>query len=749
MEKNNFINNCESPKFELCEFLTDLHVFLSGINSFINYYTNQNNSISKLSYADANVFNFIQHSNSIFEPYLFILDEEGFSLFIPSFVCGVFALFLHKKISENAAMFVITFWSIVSFFSTLLSLYGIFDADCEIIKLFDVINVFDFNISLDILIDPLTATMVFVVNFISFCVITFAGWYMKGDPNFLKFIAYLNFFTFFMLILVTANNLVLIFVGWEGIGLFSYFLINFWNTRLNANRSALKAIILNKIGDLFFYLFIFSYFFLFDTIQIYEVKCLFNSCVYDHAALMQTRLVHLMVFSIILASMAKSAQVILHVWLPDAMEGPTPVSALLHAATMVTAGIYILIKFNWILFYSQSVYCFIILVGIFTNLLASLVALFQHDIKKIVAYSTASQLGLIFITLGTLKFNLALFHVFNHAFFKALLFILAGIIIHKLFNNQDLRNVFYLKDNIFLIYAALIIASLTLIGFPFLSAFYSKDFIINYSFINININKNAVIFFLNISVITTFLYSFKIINFLFFNEQINIFSNVYKIYKKNLEVHLFEKDWFLSLIVYILALFCIFPGYVYSTFFQNEFLTFPSNIFIIAQMERAYSFNFLEISGFIILFVILFSIPVLFFRFLIVKFNMIFSEYWKVFYFFNKKTLFDNLYNYFTKIFFSSLNIKAMILDKHIIEYTIISVANFNAILIRYVKNLYMNLKWYNYAMLLFSIVSNACLFLFVPNLIFFAIIVLYISLPYYKFINIFFDKKNKNEKFK
>lgn len=748
MEKNNFTDNCKNPIFKLCEFLTDVQTFLSGINSLIDYYTNQNNLVSNLSYTDGNLYDFMQRSNSNFEPYLFMLDEEGLSLFIPSFICGIFALFLHKKINENATMFIITFWSISSFFSTLSSLYGIFDADCEIIKLFDIINVFDFNISLDILVDPLTATMVFVVNFISFCVITFAGWYMKGDPNFLKFIAYLNFFTFFMLILVTANNLILIFIGWEGIGLFSYFLINFWNTRLNANRSALKAIILNKVGDLFFYLFIFLYFFLFDTIQIYEVKCLFNSCIYDHAAIMQTKLVHLMVFSIILASMAKSAQVVLHVWLPDAMEGPTPVSALLHAATMVTAGIYVLIKFNWILFYSQSIYCFIILIGIFTNLLASLVALFQHDIKKIVAYSTASQLGLIFITLGTLKFNLALFHVFNHAFFKALLFILAGIIIHKLFNNQDLRNVFYLKDTIFFIYATLIIASLTLIGFPFLSAFYSKDFIINYSFINISINKDAVIFFLNISVITTFLYSFKIINFLFFNEQVNVFSNVYKSYKKNLEIHVFEKDWFLNLIVYLLALFCIFPGYVYSTFFQNEFLTFSSNIFIIAQMERAHTFNFLEISGFIILFIIIFSIPVLFFRFLIIKFNMIFSAYWKIFYFFNKKTLFDNLYNYFAKVFLSSLNIKAMVLDKHIIEYAIISILNFNIILMQYVKNLYMNLRWHNYVILLFSIISNVCLFLFVPGLIFFFIIALYISLPYYKSINVFFEKKIKNEKF-
>lgn len=550
---------------------------------------------------------------------------------------------------------------------------------------------------------------------------------MKGDPNFLKFIAFLNFFTFFMLILVAANNLVLIFIGWEGIGLFSYFLINFWNTRLNANRSALKAIVLNKIGDCFLYLFIFLYFFIFESINLYEIKFLFNFYIYDSSVLMQTKLVYLMIFSIIIAAMAKSAQIILHVWLPDAMEGPTPVSALLHAATMVTAGVYLILKFNWLIFYSESVYCFIILVGIFTNLLASLTALFQHDIKKIIAYSTASQLGLIFISYGTLKFNLVLFHIYNHAFFKALLFILAGVIIHNLFNNQDLRNIFFLKNNLFFVYSAIIIASLTLIGFPYLSSFYSKDFIINYSFINININKSVVVFFLNLSVVTTFLYAFKVINFLFFNQQINTFSNIYR---KSLKNNIIVEIFYLRLAVYTLVAFSIFAGYLGSAFFQSDFFNFTSNLIVDIYLEKKNNFNFFEPSFFVVTWAIIYSVPWLLFRFIIIKYKMVFSEYWKFFYFFNKKTLFDNLYFYLFKVLFVILNIQALFLDKNIVEYFIISTVKFKDCVTVRIKNLYMNLRWYNYILILFVLLLNIYFFLILPHLLIINTVLSYLYFP-------------------
>jgi len=267
------------------------------------------------------------------------------------------------------------------------------------------------------LIDTLTVAMTFVVISISFFVFLFSIWYMKGDPNQLKFLNYLNFFMFFMLLLVTSDSLVIIFIGWEGIGLFSYLLINFWNTRLSANRSGVKAISVNKSGDVSLYFFITLFYFAFGFFNDKVSKTTYNSIQNDDCVLLNVDFTYMLCFSLFIAAIAKSAQFFLHVWLPDAMEGPTPVSALLHAATMVTAGAYLLIKFNWIVHFNNNIAYFIIIIGLLTNFLSSCIAMFQYDIKKIIAYSTASQMGLILIAIGSYKPFLAFFHLYNHAFF--------------------------------------------------------------------------------------------------------------------------------------------------------------------------------------------------------------------------------------------------------------------------------------------------------------------------------------------
>jgi len=360
---------------------------------------------------------------------------------------------------------------------------------------------------------------------------------MWKDPYLYKFMTYLNFFSLFMLILISTNNLIFVFVGWEGIGIFSYLLINFWHTRANANRSALKAIFVNKVGDVFLYFFLFFYFFLFETFNIFEAKLLvidyFNVCTF----FFDKNIFFPLSIFLIIACMAKSAQIFFHVWLPDAMEGPTPVSALLHAATMVTAGIFVLIKFSWLIFLDLKVVTIILFVGIFTNFLASLTSMFQNDIKKIVAYSTSSQLGLIFISFGILKNDLAFFHIFNHAFFKALLFMLSGIIIHMFNNRQDYRVIVNLNANLYFVYIYTLVASFTLVGLPYLSAFYSKEVMIQSSFLNAYVNSFLSLFFLYISIFTTILYTFKAVNFLLAikNKILTLLLNSLKLFiKKNL-----------------------------------------------------------------------------------------------------------------------------------------------------------------------------------------------------------------------
>ncbi|SEF91952.1 NADH-quinone oxidoreductase subunit L [Bosea lathyri] len=329
-------------------------------------------------------------------------------------------------------------------------------------------------------IDTLTVVMLVVVNTVSSLVHVYSIGYMAEDPHRPRFFAYLSLFTFAMLMLVTADNLVQMFFGWEGVGLASYLLIGFWYQKPSANAAAMKAFIVNRVGDFGFLLGIFLVFVLFGTVGFESIfprvgeltTQTFRFLGYEWNALTLTCLL------LFMGAMGKSAQFLLHTWLPDAMEGPTPVSALIHAATMVTAGVFMVARLSPIFEYAPVALTVVVVVGATTAFFAATVGLVQNDIKRVIAYSTCSQLGYMFVALGVGAYAPAIFHLFTHAFFKALLFLGAGSVIHAMHHEQDMRHMGGLRKHIPLTAAAMTIGTLALTGFPFFAGYFSKDAII-------------------------------------------------------------------------------------------------------------------------------------------------------------------------------------------------------------------------------------------------------------------------------
>jgi NADH-quinone oxidoreductase subunit L len=335
-------------------------------------------------------------------------------------------------------------------------------------------------------IDTLTAVMLVVVTTVSSLVHIYSIGYMSHDPHPPRFFAYLSLFTFAMLMLVTADNLVQMFFGWEGVGLASYLLIGFWYQRPSANAAAIKAFVVNRVGDFGFALGIFGVFVLFNSVELGTIFANAEAVaggqdlvltIFGHAYDGATALtvVCLLLF---MGAMGKSAQVPLHTWLPDAMEGPTPVSALIHAATMVTAGVFMVARLSPIFALSETALMVVVMVGAFTAFFAATVGLVQNDIKRVIAYSTCSQLGYMFAALGVGAYPVAIFHLFTHAFFKALLFLGAGSVIHAVSDEQDMRNMGGLWRKIPVTYAMMLIGTVALTGLPLTAGYYSKDAII-------------------------------------------------------------------------------------------------------------------------------------------------------------------------------------------------------------------------------------------------------------------------------
>jgi NADH-ubiquinone oxidoreductase chain 5 len=340
------------------------------------------------------------------------------------------------------------------------------------------------TISWGFLFDTLTCVMLIVVTSISTLVHLYSTEYMSEDPHLARFMAYLSFFTFFMLMLVTSDNFFGMFVGWEGVGLCSYLLINFWYGRLQANKAALKAMIVNRIGDLGLALGIFTIYFYFQSVDYAVVFSLVPLFVNETVPFLTHSILayDFIGFFIFIGAVGKSAQIGLHTWLPDAMEGPTPVSALIHAATMVTAGVFLICRCSPLLQYAPNISNLIAVVGGLTAFFAATTGLLQNDLKRVIAYSTCSQLGYMVFAAGLSSYSVSIFHLSNHAFFKALLFLGAGSVIHALSDEQDMRKMGGLVKILPLTYTAMLVGSLALMGFPFLTGFYSKDVILEVAY---------------------------------------------------------------------------------------------------------------------------------------------------------------------------------------------------------------------------------------------------------------------------
>ena len=348
------------------------------------------------------------------------------------------------------------------------------------VLLFSWIDSGAFQVSWALRFDALTAVMVCVVTIVSAAIHVYSIGYMEGDPGVPRFFAYLSLFTFFMLMLVTANNLVQLFFGWEGVGLCSYLLIGFWYDRPSANAAAIKAFIVNRVGDVGFALGILGIFFLFNSVN-FDVIFANAGQMAEETWTFWGRDYHaLTVICLLLfvGAMGKSAQIGLHTWLPDAMEGPTPVSALIHAATMVTAGVFMVARLSPIFEYAPFALAVIAVIGATTAFFGATVGTAQNDIKRVIAYSTVSQLGYMFFAIGVSAYAAAIFHVMTHAFFKALLFLSAGSVIHAMSGEQDMRRMGGIWRLIPLTYALMWVGSLALAGIPFFAGFYSKDIII-------------------------------------------------------------------------------------------------------------------------------------------------------------------------------------------------------------------------------------------------------------------------------
>jgi NADH-quinone oxidoreductase subunit L len=358
-----------------------------------------------------------------------------------------------------------------------------------VVQLFSWIGSGSLDISWALRVDTLTAVMLIVVTGVSSMVHVYSVGYMAEDTSIPRFMAYLSLFTFFMLMLVTADNLVQLFFGWEGVGLASYLLIGFWYDRPSANAAAIKAFIVNRIGDFGFALGIFAVFLMTGAVDLDTVFAQAPSLTGKTMHFLSWDVDALTVICLLLfmGAMGKSAQFLLHTWLPDAMEGPTPVSALIHAATMVTAGVFMVARLSPLFELAPNAQTVVTGVGAMTAIFAATVGLVQNDIKRIVAYSTCSQLGYMFVAMGVGAYSVGMFHLFTHAFFKALLFLGSGSVITAMHHEQDIRKMGGLKDKIPFTYAVMVIGTLALTGFPLTAGYFSKDAIIEAAYVGHNV----------------------------------------------------------------------------------------------------------------------------------------------------------------------------------------------------------------------------------------------------------------------
>jgi len=436
-------------------------------------------------------------------------------LLLTPFVGFLFNIFFGKKISRNVSGTIGTIAVVVSFAISIFFFMQLNQTGKVIqVKLFDWITVSNFKLDFGILLDQLSLLWLLFVTGIGSLIHLYSISYMHDDENLHKFFAYLNLFIFFMITLVVGSNLLVMFIGWEGVGLCSYLLIGFWHKNQDYNDAAKKAFIMNRIGDLGFLIGIFIIASLFTTLDFVELK---------ETVLGGTNsgniLLSVATLCLFIGASGKSAQLPLYTWLPDAMAGPTPVSALIHAATMVTAGIFMITRLNFLFDLTPYIQEIIAVVGALTAIVAASIGLLQNDIKKVLAYSTVSQLGLMFLALGLGAYNVAVFHVITHAFFKACLFLGSGSVIHALHGEQDMRKMGGLRKVMPITFATMLISTLAISGiFPF-AGFWSKDEILLVAFQNHHIAFAKVLWVVaSIASIMTAFYMFRLMYLTFFRE---------------------------------------------------------------------------------------------------------------------------------------------------------------------------------------------------------------------------------------
>jgi NADH-ubiquinone oxidoreductase chain 5 len=486
-----------------------------------------------------------------------------------SFVSG----FLGRKIGVTGSHIITCTCLILSSLLATIAFYEVGLCSSPVkIYLFNWIDSEYMTISWEFLFDQLTVSMFIPVLYISSLIHIFSTDYMAEDPHNQRFFSYLSLFTFFMLVLVSGANFFVMFVGWEGIGIVSYLLINFWFTRIQANKAAILALTMNRVGDMGLSIGYFALFALFGSLD--------YATIFSIVPFMNETALTIIGILLLTGAMAKSAQIPLHSWLPGSMEGPTPVSALIHAATLVTAGLYLLLRSSPLLEYSSTALLIITLTGATTAFFAATCGLVQNDLKRIIAFSTISQLGYMVMAVGLSQYNVALMHVVNHAFFKALLFLGAGAVIHSFSDQQDIRRIGGLIRFLPFTYTTMLVGSLSLLATPWLTGFYSKDLIIELAYGQYNFSGTYAFILGSITAGLTAFYSFRLICLVFLTVPNGPKQSYLNTHEANNKV---------IIPLFLLALFSIFFGFIFSDlfvgmasdFFSNAIFIKPNNISLI------------------------------------------------------------------------------------------------------------------------------------------------------------------------
>lgn len=607
-------------------------------------------------------------------------------IFIPllsTIVTGFFGNLLTKEGTTRIASGFILLTCIISYFI----FYEVCFCDCPCyITLSPWIIAGSFKLYWDFIFDSLTATMLIVVLTISTVVHIYSISYMAHDPHINRFMSYLSLFTFFMIVLVTANNYIQMFVGWEGVGLCSYLLINFWYTRIQANKAAIKAMLVNRVGDINIIFAIVTIFYVFKSVDYSTVFALAYNYVNSTINIFNfdISVLDLICIFIFIGAVGKSAQVGLHVWLPDAMEGPTPVSALIHAATMVTAGVFVICRSSFIFEYAPTALIIVTIVGAITAFYSASIGLVQNDLKKVIAYSTCSQLGYMVFACGISGYNVSMYHLANHAFFKALLFLSAGSVIHSMHDEQDMRKMGGLLKILPFTYAMFLIGSFALLGVPFLSGYYSKDLILELSFATYSVSGHFAYILGTLAAFFTAFYSVRLL-ILTFITKTNAYKQVIN------KAH--DAPVLLALPLFILSIFSIFVGYftkdmavgLGSTFWGNSLnIIFENNNLIEAEF-LPFVIKILPIVSATLGLILACYIYTCLTKYLN---NLIDNNLFRnIYLFLNKKWFMDKLYSevIYQKILFISYNPLYAVFDKGI--YNILGPRLLNDILEKLSKN--------------------------------------------------------------